>query len=120
MDVPITPSFAHTVVQPSDLANRWLIKEDDTNFIDVGCHFTLELKAYDDKMMSLLDSGDITLGSVYQGLYNLIKDKNCPGLELDCDANHDNKLHILATSFLCVLRKYENKVIFYNVRTKDQ
>ncbi|AAT66755.1 M [Maize mosaic nucleorhabdovirus] len=119
MDAPINPSSPTRSSYETALERQWLIKDEPSHHVDLGCHFTLEIKAFSPKMIELLETGSLTLGSVYQGLYNLIKDKDCKGLELDRDTTHGNKLHVLAAAFLCVLRKYENQVRFYNVKTKD-
>nr|AZP55485.1 matrix protein [Morogoro maize-associated virus] len=118
METPITAVGTESEKKPSPFSVS-LIQKDDTQDPIVGCHFTLEIRAYHPDMMKLLEDGDITLGSLYQGIHHIMKQRECQGLNLGFDANHDNKLHVLALAFLCVIRKYEGKVATYIERSKD-
>nr|AJW77717.1 matrix [maize Iranian mosaic virus] len=86
----------------------------------VGCHFTLELRAHTPGIRKMLEDGEITIGSVYKGIYSMMKNDIVSGLTLGRDATSENKLHILAASFLCVLRKYEGDIKIFQSEEKDQ
>ncbi|AAV92085.1 M [Taro vein chlorosis virus] len=119
METPIIPSSSSLDRSGNSSNLLSVIPFQERTDSIIGCHFTLEIKAYHPDMMKSSEEGDVTLGSLYQGIHHIIRNKECQGLILGMDATHENKLHILALAFLCVIRKYEGKVSTYIERSKD-
>nr|AJW77716.1 matrix [maize Iranian mosaic virus] len=86
----------------------------------VGCHFTLELRAHTAGLSVMLADGEIIIGSVYYGIYSRMKNDNISGPAPGRDATSENKSHILAASFLCVLRQYEGHIKMFQSAEQAQ